>query len=130
MWNSQEPLKLLLSMPAQLTRENIENLQAVIDVDKIINSQKFKRDLCGEYAPFCDYCDKSVRFPCAHAYVKMKQSEGLDVEVPEEVYNSLKIEQEAVEEVAPAEETETEEVNEEEEAPKKRISIAVAKKIR
>ena len=43
MWNSQEPLKLLLSMPAQLTRENIENLQAVIDVDKIINSQKFKR---------------------------------------------------------------------------------------
>ncbi len=130
MWNSQEPLKLLLSMPAQLTRENIENLQAVIDVDKIINSQKFKRDLCGEYAPFCDYCDKSVRFPCAHAYVKMKQSEGLDVEVPEEVYNSLKIEQEAVEEVAPAEETETEEVNEEEEAPKKRIRIAVAKKIR
>ena len=130
MWNSQEPLKLLLSMPAQLTRENIENLQAVIDVDKIINSQKFKRDLCGEYAPFCDYCDKSVRFPCAHAYVKMKQSEGLDVEVPEEVYNSLKIEQEAVEEVAPAEETETEEVNEEEEATKKRIRIAVAKKIR
>ena len=130
MWNSQEPLKLLLSMPAQLTRENIENLQAVIDVDKIINSQKFKRDLCGEYAPFCDYCDKSVRFPCAHADVKMKQSEGLDVEVPEEVYNSLKIEQEAVEEVAPAEETETEEVNEEEEAPKKRIRIAVAKKIR
>ena len=130
MWNSQEPLKLLLSMPAQLTREIIENLQAVIDVDKIINSQKFKRDLCGEYAPFCDYCDKSVRFPCAHAYVKMKQSEGLDVEVPEEVYNSLKIEQEAVEEVAPAEETETEEVNEEEEAPKKRIRIAVAKKIR
>ena len=130
MWNSQEPLKLLLSMPAQLTRENIENLQAVIDVDKIINSQKFKRDLCGEYAPFCDYCDKSVRFPCAHAYVKMKQSEGLDVEVPEEVYNSLKIEQEAVEEVAPAEETETEAVNEEEEAPKKRIRIAVAKKIR
>lgn len=130
MWNSQEPLKLLLSMPAQLTRENIENLQAVIDVDKIINSQKFKRDLCGEYAPFCDYCDKSVRFPCAHAYVKMKQSEGLDIEVPEEVYNSLKIEQEAVEEVAPAEETETEEVNEEEEAPKKRIRIAVAKKIR
>ena len=130
MWNSQEPLKLLLSMPAQLTRENVENLQAVIDVDKIINSLRFKRDSCGEHDPLCDYCDKSVRFPCAHAYVKMKQSEGLDVEVPEEVYNSLKIEQEAVEEVAPAEETETEEVNEEEEAPIKRIRIAVAKKIR
>lgn len=128
MWNSQEPLKLLLSMPTQLTRENVENLQAVIDVDKIINSQKYGRDLCGEYAPFCDYCDKSVRFPCAHAYVKMKQAEGLDVEVPEEVYNSLKIEQEVVDEAAPAEEVE--ETVEEDEKPKKRIRIAVAKKIR
>lgn len=128
MWNSQEPLKLLLSMPTQLTRENVENLQAVIDVDKIINSQKYGRDLCGEYAPFCDYCDKSVRFPCAHAYVKMKQAEGLDVEVPEEVYNSLKIEQEVVEDAAPAEEVE--ETVEEDEKPKKRIRIAVAKKIR
>ena len=135
MWNSQEPLKLLLSMPTQLTRENVENLQAVIDVDKIINSQKYKRDLCGEYAPFCDYCDKSVRFPCAHAYVKMKKAEGLDVEVPEEVYNSLKIETEVVEEAAPAEEEVVEEEVEEvvevtEEAPKKRIRIAVAKKTR
>ncbi|MDE7167693.1 MAG: hypothetical protein K2O28_02450 [Clostridia bacterium] len=135
MWNSQEPLKLLLSMPTQLTRENVENLQAVIDVDKIINSQKYKRDLCGEYAPFCDYCDKSVRFPCAHAYVKMKKAEGLDVEVPEEVYNSLKIEAEVVEEAAPVEDEVVEEEVEEavevvEEAPKKRIRIAVAKKTR
>ena len=135
MWNSQEPLKLLLSMPTQLTRENVENLQAVIDVDKIINSQKYRRDLCGEYAPFCDYCDKSVRFPCAHAYVKMKRAEGLDVEVPEEVYNSLKIEAEVVEEAAPAKDEVVEEEVEEavevaEEAPKKRIRIAVAKKTR
>ena len=130
MWNSQEPLKLLLSMPTQLTRENVENLQSVIDVDKIVNSQKFKRDLCGEYAPFCDYCDKSVRFPCAHAYVKMKQAEGLDVEVPEEVYNSLKIETAVVEEAAPAEEEVVQEEVEEVvvEAPKKRIRIAIAKK--
>ncbi len=135
MWNSQEPLKLLLSMPTQLTKENVENLQAVIDVDKIINSQKYRRDLCGEYAPFCDYCDKSVRFPCAHAYVKMKQAEGLDVEVPEEVYNSLKIESEVVEEAAPVEDEVVEEKVEEvvevaEEAPKKRIRIAIAKKTR
>ncbi len=127
MWNSQEPLKLLLSMPSQLSGENVENLQAVIDVDKIINSEKYGHDLCGEYAPFCDYCDKSVKFPCAHAYVKMKRAEGLDVEVPEEVYNSLKIEEEVVEEAAPAEEEPTEEVVE---APKKRIRIAIAKKSR
>lgn len=134
MWNSQEPLKLLLSMPTQLTKENVENLQSVIDVDKIINSQKYKRDLCGEYAPFCDYCDKSVRFPCAHAYVKMKKAEGLDVEVPEEVYNSLKIveepTQEVIEEAAPVEVEIEEEVEEVVETPKKRIRIAIAKKTR
>jgi hypothetical protein len=126
MWNSQEPLKLLLTMPTHLTGENVQNLQAVIDVDKMLNSQRLKRDLCGEYAPFCDFCDKSVRYPCAHAYVKMKHAEGLDVEVPEEVYNSFKLE-EAEKEIAVAEETVSEAVVE---APKKRIRIAVAKKAR
>ena len=124
MWNSQEPLKLLLTMPTHLTGENVQNLQAVIDVDKMLNSQRLKRDLCGEYAPFCDFCDKSVRYPCAHAYVKMKHAEGLNVEVPEEVYNSFKLE-EAEKEIAVAEETVSEAVVE---APKKRIRIAVAKK--
>ncbi len=126
MWNSQEPLKLLLTMPTHLTGENVQNLQAVIDVDKMLNSQRLKRDLCGEYAPFCDFCDKSVRYPCAHAYVKMKHAEGLDVEVPEEVYNSFKLE-ETEKEIAVAEETVSEAVVE---APKKRIRIAVAKKAR
>lgn len=126
MWNSQEPLKLLLTMPTHLTGENVQNLQAVIDVDKMLNSQRLKRDLCGEYAPFCDFCDKSVRYPCAHAYVKMKHAEGLDVEVPEEVYNSFKLE-EAEKEIAVAEKTVSEAVVE---APKKRIRIAVAKKAR
>lgn len=126
MWNSQEPLKLLLTMPTHLTGENVQNLQAVIDVDKMLNSQRLKRDLCGEYAPFCDFCDKSVRYPCAHAYVKMKHAEGLNVEVPEEVYNSFKLE-EAEKEIAVAEETVSEAVVE---APKKRIRIAVAKKAR
>ena len=134
MWNSEEPLKLLLSMPSQLTKENLINLQAVIDVDKMVNSTKYRRDLCGEYAPFCDYCDKSVYYPCAHAYVKMKQSEGLDVEIPEEVYNDLHIPQSetAVTEEAVEEETAEEEVEEVEEVveekPKKYIRIAVAKK--
>ena len=76
MWNSQKPLELLLSMPSTLNKENIINLQAVIDVDKIINSQIHNRDLC----------DKNLSYPCAHAYVKMKQSEGLDVEVAQEVF--------------------------------------------
>ena len=96
MWNSQKPLELLLSMPSTLNKENIINLQAVIDVDKIINSQIHNRDLCGEYAPFCDFCDKNLSYPCAHAYVKMKQSEGLDVEVEEQ----LSVEEEPAKEVA------------------------------
>ena len=85
MWNSQAPLQLLLSMPRTLNKENLINLQQVIDVDKIINSQRLKRDLCGEYAPFCDFCNKKLQYPCAQAYVKMKQSEGLDVEVEEQL---------------------------------------------
>lgn len=97
MWNSQEPLKLLLSMPNTLNKENLEKLQGIIDVDKIINSQLLNRDLCGEYAPFCGLCDKSLQYPCAHAYVKMKQSEGLDVEVSEEVFAEQAQPEEAVE---------------------------------
>ena len=80
MWDSQKPLELLLSMPSTLNKEDLKNLQATIDVDKIINSAKLGRDLCGEYAPFCDFCDKNLQYPCAHAYVKMKQSDGLDVD--------------------------------------------------
>lgn len=130
MWNSQDPLKLLLSMPSQLTKENLENLQAVIDVDKMINSETYHRDLCGEYAPFCDYCDKSVYYPCAHAYVKMKQSEGLDVEIPEHVYNDLQIPQEETAVTKEVEEETIEEEVVEEEKPKKYIRIAIAKKAR
>ena len=129
-------------MPSQLTKENLQNLQAVIDVDKIVNSEQYHRDLCGEYAPFCDYCDKKVLYPCAHAYVKMKQSEGLDVEIPEEVYNDLQINpvEPAEEEVAVSEEPEEVETVEEEEEetpeeeiveqPKKYIRISIAKKTR
>lgn len=98
MWNSQAPLQLLLSMPNTLSKENLINLQAVIDVDKIINSQRLKRDLCGEYAPFCDFCDKSLQYPCAHAYVKMKQSEGLDVEIDKAVFEEAVVKEEHKEE--------------------------------
>lgn len=128
MWNSQKPLELLLSMPSRLTKENVESLQAVINVDKSTNSEILGRDLCGEYAPFCDYCDKSVYYPCANAYVKMKKSEGLDVEVPEEIYDDLKVAEYAVEEVSS--EPDEVDVEEVEETPKKRIRIAIAKKTR
>ena len=81
MWNSEAPLKLLSEMPAQLNIENLRDIQQIIDVDKYQNSKKFGRDLCGEYAPFCEGCVKSVKYPCAVAYVKMKQAEGMEVEI-------------------------------------------------
>ncbi len=81
MWNSQAPLELLKEMPAQLNRANLERIQQMIDVDKYRNSFELHKDLCGEYAPFCNVCDKDVVCPCAVAYVKMLQAEGLNIEI-------------------------------------------------
>lgn len=91
-WNEEGPLELLRGMPDVLTAENLAQIQQVIDNDKFINSQKLRDDLCGNYAPFCKHCDKTVAKPCAVAYVRMKIKEGMSVEmenipseVPEEV---------------------------------------------
>lgn len=108
MWNSEAPLELLSGMPRQLNRANLERLQEVIDVDKYRNSFELGRDLCGEYAPFCALCDREESYPCAVAYIKMKQSEGMEVEI-------------AAAEPEPATETP---------AKKKCIRIAVAKRKR
>lgn len=83
MWNENAPLELLKEMPHVLTIENLSVIQEVIDKDKFINSQLQGCDLCGSYAPFCNGCDKSVQYPCAVSYVKMKQNEGMDVEIEE-----------------------------------------------
>ncbi len=81
MWDSEAPLKLLKTMPAQLNKENLRVIQEIIDVDKYKNSMRLKRDLCGEYAPFCENCNKNAIYPCAVAYVKMKQAEGMEIEI-------------------------------------------------
>ncbi|MGN0804783.1 MAG: hypothetical protein ACI4MS_05315 [Candidatus Coproplasma sp.] len=83
MWNENAPLELLKTMPNVLTEENLANIQSVIDVDKYENSYQLGQDLCGTYAPFCNGCDKTVNCPCAVAYVKMKQAEGMDVAIAE-----------------------------------------------
>lgn len=80
-WDSNAPLALLASMPAKLNKNNLEKLQSVIDNDKYKCSMAINKDLCGEYAPFCAICDKSVKFPCAVAYVNMKKAEGVQLEV-------------------------------------------------
>lgn len=111
MWNENGPLELLKEMPHVLTAENLAQIQQVIDNDKFLNSQKFKSDLCGSYAPFCKNCDKTVPQPCAVAYVRMKIKEGLAVEM----------------ENIPAEAPAAAETDDEKPASKK-IRIAIARK--
>lgn len=89
MWNSQKPLKLLMAMPETLDKDNLVKLQKVIDVDKLKNSRELGRDLCGIYAPFCEYCNKKVPYPCAQAYVIMKQNEGYSVKVEESLIENV-----------------------------------------
>lgn len=81
MWDENAPLELLKEMPQVLTVENLCRIQEVIDKDKYINSMERQQDLCGQYAPFCDNCDKNVQYPCAVAYVKMMQANGMNVEI-------------------------------------------------
>ena len=51
-----------------------EELQGRLDVDKWLESEREKRDLCGSYG-YCAYCDKTEEFPCANAYVRMTERE-------------------------------------------------------
>ncbi|MGN1103854.1 MAG: hypothetical protein ACI4QI_03170 [Candidatus Coproplasma sp.] len=81
MWDENAPLELLKEMPQILSAENLCKIQEVIDKDKYINSMERQQDLCGQYAPFCDTCDKTVQYPCAVAYVKMMQAKGMNVEI-------------------------------------------------
>ena len=109
-WNEEGPLELLQGMPGVLTAENLAQIQQVIDNDKFLNSQRLKGDLCGRYAPFCKNCDKSVKKPCAVAYVRMKIKEGLQIQM------------EDVPSEAPVEEEETEQKT------SKKIRIAIARR--
>lgn len=80
-WNNNIPLKLLEDMPASLADANLIDIQAIIDKDKFASSKMLGRDLCGQYASFCDLCNKSLSNPCAVAFVRMKQAEDAGSEV-------------------------------------------------
>ncbi len=120
-WDSNAPLELLKEMPAQLSKDNLQKIQLVIDKDKYICSSELQRDLCGEYAPFCEFCDKNITYPCAVAYVKMKQIDGMNIEIAaENAENEVQPEADSCETAAEEEVVEVQ--------PKKRIRIAIAKK--
>lgn len=143
MWNSDAPLQLLKSMPTKLSLDNLKEIQAIIDKDKYVNSRQRNRDLCGSYAPFCDICNPDLLYPCAVAYVMMKQEEGMQVEMQPTLKSEAPPEhREAAASVAAADETtEVIESNEAEfedddyiEVPQRKanvkIRIAVAKRKR
>ncbi len=130
MWNENAPLELLKELPAVLNEANLARLQQVIDIDKFINSSEMGYDLCGQYAPFCEGCDKTVQFPCAVSYVKMKQAQGMDIKLQSEVEEVLSEvpAEEVVEEQAVVEESAPVEEETVEEQPKKYIRIAIARR--
>lgn len=81
MWDNNAPLQLLKTMPKRLNQENLEKIQLLIDADKYKNSIISGFDLCGIFAPFCRGCDKTSIYPCAVSYIRMLQSEGMEIEI-------------------------------------------------
>lgn len=81
MWDEYTPLQLLKTMPKKLNQENLSKIQMVIDADKYKNSLVSGFDLCGIYAPFCRGCDKTSIYPCAIAYIRMMQADGMNIEI-------------------------------------------------
>ena len=81
MWDNNTPLQLLKTMPKKLNQDNLAKIQLVIDADKYKNSLVSGFDLCGIYAPFCRGCDKTSIYPCAIAYIRMLQSEGMNIQI-------------------------------------------------
>ena len=80
-WNNNYAFKILADMPTKLTAKNLELLQSEIDRDKLAASIERNCDLCGVYAPFCAFCDKKSKYPCAFALIKYKQTDGLQLEI-------------------------------------------------
>ena len=81
MWDNNAPMQLLKTMPNRLNQENLEKIQLLIDADKYKNSIISGFDLCGIFAPFCRGCDRTSIYPCAVSYIRMLQSEGMEIEI-------------------------------------------------
>ncbi len=96
MWNEKVPLELLNKMPKNLSNDDLWEIQKAINEDKFINSMVNGRDLCGEYAPFCKGCDKNGQMPCAVAYVRMKNAQGMDFTIGQPAGESCGVQEEAV----------------------------------
>ncbi|MDE6597310.1 MAG: hypothetical protein K2K60_01560 [Clostridia bacterium] len=92
MWDNNTPLQLLKTMPRKLNQENLSKIQMIIDADKYKNSLVSGFDLCGIYAPFCRGCDKTSIYPCAIAYIRMLQAEGMKIQIDASPLGGVEIE--------------------------------------
>lgn len=62
-----------------------QKLQETLDIGKWLNSEKLRRDLCGEY-DYCAYCENESEYPCAHAFIRMEDKlKATGVDAPEKV---------------------------------------------
>lgn len=64
-------------------------LQAKLDQQKWLDSEKKHCDMCGGY-DYCVYCDKQIPFPCATAFEKMSRPVRTAKKIvkEEDVYNA------------------------------------------
>lgn len=124
MWDSNTPLQLLETMPKVLENEHLEKLQMLLEADKYKNQLISGMELCGNYAPFCNDCNKETKYPCAVAYVKFMQAQGMDIKIASEVTES---EEESSAEQQPLTEG-NETVKSEAMSGKTKIRIAIARK--
>lgn len=90
MWNKTQADELLKSFPIDKKKSTLDKMQQAIDVQKYCASYDLGFDLCGFYGSFCEYCDKSVKNPCANAFVKMMEEKAKSEEVAVSLSDSLK----------------------------------------
>lgn len=68
---------------------DIQKLQETLDIDKWLNSEKLRRDLCGEY-DYCAYCENEDEFPCAYALTRMQEKKNLiSINLPIKTINEV-----------------------------------------
>lgn len=126
MWNKEQPINMLNSVNQDYEIDSIKAIQKHIDIDKLVSSRNLDFDLCGFYAPFCDYCSRVGSYPCAYAFFKYKectQSVETVSEVLEQAHACLNnIQQTTMDEITAEEPVIEEPVIEEE--PEKEAAIS------
>lgn len=73
MWNKEQTIDMLNALNQDYETDAIKAIQKQIDIEKFVNSSNLEFDLCGYYAPFCDYCSRVGSYPCAYAFFKYKE---------------------------------------------------------